>query len=283
VTAALSLALESALGSPVRELRAIPGGDINDAYCATLTTGLPVFVKTRHHPPPGMYACEADGLAWLAEAACVHVPRVLAVRDDLLVLEWIESGPRKTRFDEQLGRGLAKLHRAGAPSFGHTRDNFIANLPQANAPLAGWSEFYRARRLEPLVERASSAGVLEAHDRAAFARLYARLDELVGPSEPPARLHGDLWSGNVHGDQAGVPVLIDPAVYGGHREVDLAMLQLFGHPSGRFFAAYDEAYPRADGHGERVALYQLYPLLVHVCLFGRGYLAQLRGALEAYA
>jgi fructosamine-3-kinase len=283
VSATLSASIESALGSPVRELRAVAGGDINDAYCVTLAAGPPVFVKTRHDAPPGMYACEADGLTWLAEAASVRVPKVLAVRDDLLVLEWIESGPRKARFDEQLGRGLARLHRAGAPSFGHTRDNFIANLPQTNAPLSSWSEFFRARRLEPLVARASGMGLLEARDREAFERLYARLGELVGPSEPPARLHGDLWSGNVHGDQAGVPVLIDPAVYGGHREVDLAMLQLFGRPSARFFAAYDDAYPRADEHGERVALYQLYPLLVHVCLFGRGYLEQLREALGAYA
>jgi fructosamine-3-kinase len=117
----------------------------------------------------------------------------------------------------------------------------------------------------------------------AFDHLHDKLDALVGPSEPPARLHGDLWSGTVHVDEHGAPVLIDPAVYGGHREMDLAMLSLFGAPSARFYAAYDEVYPRAPGHAERVALYQLYPLLVHLNLFGGGYLAQLRSALASYA
>jgi len=110
-------------------------------------------------------------------------------------------------------------------------------------------------------------------------RLLARLDDLVGPEEPPARLHGDLWSGNVHSDEAGHPCLIDPAVYGGHREVDLGMLQLFGAPSARFFAAYEEVFPLAAGWRERVPLYQLYPLLVHVNLFGGSYVGQMRNAL----
>lgn len=279
---ALRSALAAALEAPVTGLRAVSGGDINDAYEATLVGGRRVFVKTRADAAPDMYTCEADGLAWLAQAEALPVPEVLAARQDMLVLAWVDSGARVRDFEVLLGRGLALLHRWGAPCFGYARDNYIANLPQHNQPTETWSEFQRARRLAPLVERAHARGLLEARDCASFERLYARLPKLSGPSEPPARLHGDLWSGNVHADARGRPMLIDPAVYGGSREVDLAMLQLFGSPSARFFAAYDEVYPRAPQHAERVALYQLYPLLVHVNLFGGGYAAQLRSALARY-
>jgi len=282
VTAALRRTLEGALGVSVRALRQVGGGDINDAYCATLDDGKRVFVKTRVDAPSGMYEREAEGLSWLAEAKSLQVPEVLAVSDALLVLPWIERGPRAADFDEQLGRGLCLLHRAGAPSFGFADDNFIANLPQAKGELDSWSEFYRVRRLEPMVARALASGELESSDAMGFDRLYVRLDELVGPRERAARLHGDLWSGNVYGNASGAPVLIDPAVYGGHREIDLAMLQLFGAPTPRFFAAYDDVMPRASGHEDRVALYQLYPLLVHVNLFGGAYLSQLRSALRKY-
>ncbi len=279
---ALRQALERALGSAVRALSAVGGGDINDAYAATLHDGRKVFVKTRAHAHAEMYVREAEGLAWLRAAGALRVPEVLAANETLLALEWIEPGTRRAGFDEALGRGLAALHGTGAPRFGLEHDNFIGSLPQANAPLARWSEFYRVRRLEPLVARAHARKLLDARITDAFERLYARLDALVGPDEPPARLHGDLWSGNVHTDQGGAPVLIDPAVYGGHREVDLAMLALFGAPSQRMFAAYDEVYPRAAHCAERVALYQLYPLLVHVNLFGAAYVAQLSRALGRY-
>ena len=285
----LKRALELALGTAVAALRPVAGGDINRAYAATLASGATVFVKTRddalHETGPlrAMYLREADGLGWLRAAGAVRIPEVLAATDQLLALEWIEPGRRQAGFDEALGRGLAVLHRAGAPSFGLDQDNFIGTLPQANAPVARWSDFYRTRRLEPLVARARAGGLLDRRALASFERLYARLEALVGPEEPPARLHGDLWSGNVHADARGLPALIDPAAYGGQREVDLAMLQLFGAPSARLFAAYDEVYPRAPDHAERVALYQLYPLLVHVNLFGAGYVAQLLGALARYA
>src|SRR5204862_1227715 len=139
---------------------------------------------------------------------------------------------------------------------------------QSNAPAATWSDFYQRRRLEPQVRRAAEAGLVGPALRRAFDRLFTRLPELVGPAEPPARLHGDLWGGNAMADEQGAPVIFDPAVYGGHREVDLAMMRLFGGFGRRVFDAYAEVYPLAPGHEERVALYQLYPLLVHVNLFG---------------
>ncbi|MDB4973002.1 MAG: Fructosamine/Ketosamine-3-kinase [Myxococcaceae bacterium] len=278
---ALQSALADALGSPITSLRPVSGGDINDAYALTTASGEQLFVKTRADAPTGMFPCEAEGLCWLAEAEALPTPEIRLVREDCLVLRFVPRGPKRADFEALLGRGLAQLHRYGAPSFGLTHDNYIANLPQANAPLASFAEFYRERRLEPLVLRARREGLLTARDSAAFERLYARLTELI-PEEPPARVHGDLWSGNVHVDASGAPMLIDPAVYGGQRELDLAMLQLFGAPSAVFFAAYDEVYPRAVGHDERVPLWQLYPLLVHVCLFGSAYVPQLRSALARY-
>ncbi|HEV8547695.1 MAG TPA: fructosamine kinase family protein, partial [Polyangiaceae bacterium] len=139
-----------------------------------------------------------------------------------------------------------------------------------------------SERLEPQLRRASDAGRVTAALRRRFEELFARLPELVGPEEPPARLHGDLWGGNLHVDEQGAPCLIDPAAYGGHREVDLAMMRLFGGFSERVFSAYAESFPLAAGHAERTDLYQLYPLLVHVNLFGGGYGASVERALSRY-
>ena len=274
--------LSEQLGTRVTDVRRIAGGDINEAFRVLLADRTPLFVKRRAEAAAGMYVREAEGLAWLAEAGTLRTPRVVLASDTLLALEWITPAARHASFDEQLGRGLALLHQRGAGSFGLANDNFIGPLAQVNATCERWSEFYRSRRLEPLIARAASAGLLRQEHQRALDRLLAKLDELAGPEEPPARLHGDLWSGNVHVDERGAPVLIDPAVYGGHREVDLAMLCLFGSPSPRFFAAYDEVYPRAAGHAERVPLYQVYPLLVHLNLFGASYLDQLRSAVSSY-
>jgi fructosamine-3-kinase len=281
MSAEVQRSLSEALGTQVLKLRSVHGGDINDAYRAELADGRSVFVKTREGAPQGMYQSEAAGLHWLEAARALRVPNVLAVNDALLALEWIEAGRRRPDFDEILGRGLATLHRAGPEFFGLDQDNFIGPLPQNNAPRGDWPSFYREQRLLPLLNRASAMGLLERALRSRFEQLFRELPSLVGPPETPARLHGDLWSGNVHVDAGGAPVLIDPAAYGGHREVDLAMLQLFGAPSQRFFAAYDEVYPLAPGFAERVPLYQLYPLLVHLCLFGAAYRGQLEQALDS--
>lgn len=269
----------AALGSPVRDRRSLSGGDINEAYAVTLADGRPFFVKTNRRPPAGMFLAEARGLAWLAEAGALRVPAVAAAGEGFLALELLRPGPRAPSFDEDLGRGLAALHAAGAPGFGLDHDNFIGRLPQSNRSAPDWSTFYRRQRLEPQVQRASAAGLLPTSLLGRLDRLFDRLDQLVGPLEPPARLHGDLWGGNLMVDDRGAPCLIDPAVYGGHREMDLAMMQLFGGFRPRVFDAYAEASPLGDGHEERVALYQLYPLLVHVNLFGGSYVGAVEGAL----
>ena len=158
----------------------------------------------------------------------------------------------------------------------------IGELSLPNDPAPDWPSFYARRRLAPLVALCLERGTLSARGARAVEAVCERIGELAGPAEPPARLHGDLWGGNVMAGADGRARLIDPAAYGGHREVDLAMLRLFGAPSERVFAAYDEAAPLADGHGERVALWQLFPLLVHAALFGGSYGASVERAAVRY-
>ena len=278
---ALTRAIGEALGAPVGQARPLSGGDINEAYAITLGDGRTCFVKTNRAPPSGMFRAEARGLAWLAEAQAVRVPAVVAADERFLILELVQPGRPSPTFDEELGRALAALHQARPPTFGLDHDNFIGRLPQSNQAADTWLDFYRDERLTPQIRQASDAGRVSPGMRRAFARLLERLGELVGPPEPPARLHGDLWGGNLMCDERGNPCLIDPAVYGGHREMDLAMMRLFGGFRERTFAAYAEAYPLSTGHAARVALYQLYPLLVHVNLFGGSYAASVEAALAS--
>ena len=211
----------------------------------------------------------------------MRVPAVIAAGERFLALEWVEPGALDAAGEEELGRGLAGLHAAGAPAFGGLdgRDLHIGPLRFDGAPAGAWPEFYAERLVRPLIAPACDRGALSPRGADAVAACCDRMAELAGPAEPPARLHGDLWSGNVHADADGRAWLVDPVAYGGHREVDLAMLRLFGGPSPRLLAAYDEAAPLADGHEQRVELWQLFPLMVHAVLFGGGY----GGSAEAAA
>jgi len=260
--------LASALGAGVVTAEPVAGGDINDAFCVQLADHRVVFVKTQADPPAGMFAAEAEGLDWL-RAGPLRIPRVLAVGARWLALEWLElEAALPPRGLAVLGRGLAKLHQLGAPAFGHPTDNFLATLPQHNAATSTWPELYVERRLRPLAELGLARGRMP-DIRGALDALAARPDRF-GPPEPPARLHGDLWWGNVAAC-GGEPVLIDPAVYGGHREIDLAMLALFGGLPEALVAAYHEVWPLAEGWRDRLPLHQLYPLTAHAVLFGGGY------------
>jgi fructosamine-3-kinase len=296
----LTDAVTAALGTSVASMSPTRGGDINEAFDARLADGRRVFVKTNAHADPRMFACEARGLDWLRAAHAIRVPQVLAAsgmhrnagsanrnaaaryETPFLVLERISSAPPARDFDETLGRQLARLHQFGTARFGFDEPNFIGSLPQDNAPCDTWPEFFVTRRLAPQVRAAIDHGHAPTRWRREFDRLFARMPELTGPPEPPARVHGDLWGGNVMADEHGAPCIIDPAVYGGHREMDLAMLRLFGGASARCFAAYHETWPLAEGHADRVRLYQLYPLLTHVNLFGSGYVQAVESALRAY-
>ena len=252
--------------------RRVSGGSINEAYAVPLDDGRTAFVKTRPDAPRGEYAAEAAALAWLAEPGTIRVPEVIEVDDAYLAIEWVEPGSLGADGEEELGRGLAGLHAAGADAFGAHRLH-IGPLTFDAAPTGDWPSFYAERLVRPLAARVGSPAAL---------RVCDRIHDLVGPEEPPARLHGDLWSGNVHADADGHPWLVDPVAYGGHREVDLAMLRLFGAPSRRVLDAYEEVAPLADGHADRVPLWQLLPLMIHAVLFGGGYGAQAERAARRF-
>jgi fructosamine-3-kinase len=244
---------------------------------AELPDGRAVFVKTGS--VSRLFTSEAAGLRWLGAAGAVAVPEVIEVTDDRLVLSWVETGHAAAAAAERLGRELARLHRAGADAFGAHWPGYIAELPMDNSAADGWPEFYVTRRLLPFVRRARDQGHLSPDDVELLDDVIDRLPEIAGPPEPPSRIHGDLWSGNVLWTD-GRAVLIDPAAHGGHRETDLAMLALFGAPHlATITAAYREEWPLADGWRERVPLHQLHPLLVHLCLYGDAY----RGSLLAAA
>jgi fructosamine-3-kinase len=273
------MSFADALGA-LRSRHRIAGGDINDAWAVELESGERLFVKTRANAPAGEYEAEAAGLRWIGEA--VAVPDVFAVGEDFLALRWVDEGSLD---DEALGHDLAALHAAGAAGFGSTPHDLPLRLGAAELPSGegeDWATFYARWRIAPLADQAFERGALTREGRAAIERVCERMADLAGPPEDPARLHGDLWSGNVMAGIDGHPVLVDPAAYGGHREVDLAMLRLFGRISPTTLAAYEEHAPLAPGHEDRVQLYQLLPLLVHAVLFGGSYGASAAQAARRY-
>ncbi|MFI5959667.1 fructosamine kinase family protein [Cryptosporangium sp. NPDC051539] len=246
----------------------------------TLDDGTDLFAKVipdqklTSEPGDGFVA-EGRSLRWLAEAGAAAVPEVLIAIPEMLVTAWVDQGRATTSGAEVFGRQLATLHASGAPTFGAEADGFLATLPLTNTPEPDWPTFYVKHRCLPFLRLARDAGALSAAQTSTIEAALGRLPDAAGPPEPPARLHGDLWSGNVlpgRVDGADGWWLVDPAAYGGHRETDLAMLALFGAPHlDRVMDAYQEATPLAEGWRERVGLHQLHPLLVHCVLFGGSY------------
>ncbi len=264
---------EALLERRIARVTPVSGGDIGESVRLECEDGPSYFAKRYCDGNAQMAEAEAASLRWLAAAKSVRVPHVIAANaapSPVLVLEWIDQGTRAPGFDEALGRGLARLHGAGAPGFGYERNNFIGTLPQRNTPQPRWSDFYARERIAPQLKMATRAGHIGNELGRALMQLIETMDQHCGPEVRPARLHGDLWSGNVIADERGQPCLVDPAAYAGHPEVDLSMMRLFGGFAERVFDAYREAAPLPDGTEERIGLWQLYPLLVHVNLFGGG-------------
>ena len=283
----LSERLSRHLGRAVDVERAVPvgGGSINDGYRLHTNEGT-FFAKTnRADHSPSMFEAEADGLHRLRATGTVRVPEVIAWGEDhddtFLLLEHIGSAPKGPMFWEDLGRSLARLHAVTGEHFGLERDNYIGTLRQTNTRHGAWDAFFVQCRLEPQVRMARDRQRLGMGDVLRFERLYMRLADLF-PRERPALLHGDLWSGNILSDERSAPVLIDPAVYFGHRDMDLAMARLFGGFEAGFFHGYNDEFPLAPGWEERVDLCNLYPLLVHVNLFGGGYAQQVAAVLRRF-
>ncbi len=263
--------VEQLLGQAVVATTPVAGGDICTSTRVRLSDGSSALVKTRAGAPESFFAAEARGLTWLAEPGVADVAEVLAVEQDCLVLRWIEPARPSPESAAELGRSLARLHASGADKFGADEEGFIGSLPLPNKTAPTWPDFFATRRVLPYLKLASDRGHIGSADVQAVEGLMGRLTELAGPEEPPARIHGDLWSGNVvwspeHG------TLIDPAAHGGHRETDVAMLALFGLPHlQRLIDAYEDERPLADGWEERQPLHQLFPLLVHAAVFGGHY------------
>ena len=298
-------------GLPVREARVVGSQHGYQHLMLTLSDGRRAFAKAATEPlteavasgagasqhTAAAFAAEANGLRWLAEAGAVPVPGVLAVGPSALVISMIT--PQRATPEAAFGFGadLARLHAAGADVFGAPWEGFIASLPLDNTPLPDqhwpggttppdppartWPEWYAERRLLPFLRRAVDAGALRPEDARLVEAVIDRIGSLAGPAEPPSRIHGDCWAGNVLWS-GGRGWLIDPAAHGGHRETDLAMLALFGAPSlDRILVGYNDTVPLAPGWRSRVPLHQLHPLLVHACLFGASYRGEVRSAARA--
>lgn len=258
------------------------GGDVARSHRVELTDGTTVFAKTRTDGPAEFFVTEAAGLEWLQASGAVAIPRVLGVgtAPPVLVLEWVPTAPGARADEAAFGESLAALHRSGASCFGREDRRPTGSLGVPNDPADTWVEFFRDRRLVPLAALAERRRALPAATIDALRSVADRLDQLGGPPEAPARLHGDLWAGNRLVDATGRSWLIDPAAHGGHREFDLAMMRLFGGFSAAAFEAYDRELPLADGWQDRVALHQLAPLVVHAIKFGGGYVDAVRDAVD---
>ena len=293
VDASTQARLERLLGAALADARSL--GSQHGVRHFRLTTGDGRAALAKVAPFPATdrdgnedrsgFAAEAAGLRWLAEAGAVPVPPVLACDAACLVIGWVNTGGSSVPAAARFGRELAALHMFGAGRFGAPWPGTIAGLPLPNAEADRWPDWYAANRVWPYVRIARDAGAISAADARLVEAAMARSADLAGPEEPPSRIHGDCWSGNVLWSD-GRGWLIDPAAHGGHRETDLAMLALFGAPYlDQIMAGYQEIAPLADGWRSRVPLHQLHPLLVHVCLFGSSYresaLAAARAVLAA--
>lgn len=274
-------------GEPVSLMRYSPtgGGCINRGGRLGTAKG-DLFIKwNRIEGLPGMFISEEKGLDMLRAAGAIRIPRVIGTGErggwQFIVMEFIPSASRASGYWELLGEQLAGLHRIGNAAYGLTHDNYMGSLHQFNAMRDSWVDFFIEQRLQVQLKLGIDNGRIDRLFLAKFERLYQLLPSLL-IGESPSLVHGDLWGGNLIVDDKGEPCLIDPAVYYGHREIDLAMTQLFGRFETRFYDVYNEVFPTAPGLQDRLDIYNLYPLLVHVNLFGQSYLHPVNSTLDAF-
>jgi fructosamine-3-kinase len=284
--AGLQEQLDIQLGARIREVRALTGGDIHRAALLCLSDGKSVFIKYNTGAQAAeMFRTEALGLTLLGASGVLATPKVIGQGRSgeyaYLMLQYIAPGHRNRIFWADFGAGLANLHGTTSAHFGFAHDNFIGSLPQSNRRHDTWAAFYAEERLLPQMQQARRRERLDAADERCLERLCKKLFSLC-PAEAPALTHGDLWSGNFLCDTAGKPVLIDPAASYAHREMDLAMSRLFGGFDAVFYESYEQTWPLAPGFEERLEVYQLYYLLVHVNLFGGGYADSVRRILRRF-
>ena len=276
----VELLLSNKNGVPVQitETRSINGGSINEAYVLKTSTGKYFAKYNSAGAYPGMFEKEAAGLKILSETNTFVIPEVIGTGKTgsyaFLVLDFIESGTPDRNFWHDFGTKLADLHRSTAMYFGLENDNYIGSLVQTNTQNPDFCSFFISQRIEPQLKIARNKGAFSQSDMRYFDSLFNLLHNII-PVENPALVHGDLWSGNFMVTADRSPCLIDPSVYFGHRESDIALTKLFGGFEPEFYTAYNEAWPLEKDWQKRLDILNLYPLLVHENLFGGGYARQI--------
>ncbi len=274
--------IESTLNQEIISANNQSGGDINDASIIKLSDGESLFLKWNGSAPECMFETEAKGLELLSDTdAELIIPEVILMGKDFLLLSLIESGTENPDSSFQFGVEFAKLHKNSSNSFGLDHSNFIGKLSQSNSPHQNWADFLISERIEPQIKLGMQSGKFGGDTHSKIDSLHKSATNLF-PEEPPALLHGDLWSGNYMFTKNGKASIYDPAVYYGHREMDIAMTRLFGGFSSDFYEGYNSEYPLAGGFEDRIELCNLYPVLVHANLFGGGYVSQAAGILDRY-
>lgn len=270
-------------GLQVNHFEPVAGGDINQAYCLH-GNGSRYFLKTNSAGAyPLMFEKEMAGLQELSLLSTLRIPAVMKSgkvgTTQYLLLEWIEQSSPQKDFWQQFGAALANLHQQPQAHFGWKSNNYIGSLVQHNEAQSSWKLFYTACRIMPLVKQLYDGGLFTKQDLA-LAELYCkRLDDFF-PEETPSLLHGDLWSGNYMVAESGRAAIFDPAVYYGHREMDIGMTKLFGGFSQPFYDAYNDVYPLEKNWQHRLHFTQLYPLLVHAILFGGHYIISVKDIIQ---
>lgn len=281
-------------GVTIAETEHILGGDINESYALTLSDGHYIFMKANAEKGTSFFKAEAAGLSAVAQTGAIGAPKILGYGENagrfgksFLLLEFVYGGRRISDYWETLGHQLADMHRAETSGFtsngkyGFYNNNYIGERDQINTPHENWVTFFRDCRLAPQFQSASR--YFEAADTRKITHLMDHLDAFLTEPEYPSLLHGDLWAGNVMTGDDGRAWLIDPAVYVGHAEADIAMTELFGGFPAAFYDAYREAGILPPDHKERRDLYNLYHLLNHLNMFGGGYLSSVKRIVERYA
>jgi protein-ribulosamine 3-kinase len=275
------------LNLKVKSISSLSGGCISNAYKVTLESDEKLFLKFNDSASGGMFIKEAHGLEEIKNANAIRVPDVIKSDKDFILLEYIESSSRKRNFFEEFGIQFAKLHKYHNNDFGFYEDNYIGSNVQKNTAKdelkTDWTKFYFQNRILFQYKLAEKNGYATNELKNGISELENKIGDIIRSSkEEPSLLHGDLWSGNYMEDENGSACLIDPAVYYGHREADLAMTKLFGGFSSEFYSAYNEAYPLPDGYSYRENLYKLYHVLNHLNLFGGGYYDQAISLIKSY-
>ena len=267
------------------QLTPVGGGSINHTY--RITAGSDTFFCKINQLAalPNLFETEKQGLELLAQQGVIRIPKVIASGQNgehqVLILEWIEQGLQTDAFWTRFGEQLAALHHIQSKQFGLTTNNYMGSLPQSNQPADNWTDFFIQQRLQPQVKLAVNRQLLEQSHVQQFEKLYQQLGNLFTP-EPAVLLHGDLWSGNFLCDASENPVLIDPAVYYGHRSIDLAMTTLFGGFDSLFYESYNYHYGLPVNYIQQWDVCNLYPLLIHLNLFGKSYLADIVHTIRRY-